>query len=271
MIAAIPYTTFPRIDLGPLSLRTFGAMSALGVVVGIHLLVRHVRQHGFDEERVMSLAVRLVLFGFVGARVTYVLTHLDEMESFLDPIAVWKGGLQFSGGFVFSVAYLLWWLRQHDDVPRFPLADGFAYGLTGGLFFGRVGCFSVGEHFGRTSDFFLASEYRGGDTVEPATLGESFHHTAFYEGLGLAVLFVVLSLLRRRQPKPGTILAVFCLWYGLQRFLTDSLRAFDDRTLGMTGAQMLMIIVFAFGVLLTLRLRGNPSEPQPSEAEPLVV
>ena len=270
MIAALPYTTFPRIELGPLSLRTFGAMSALGVVVGIHLLVRHVRTYGLDEERVMSLAVRLVLFGFVGARVTYVLTHLDEMESVLDPIAVWKGGLQFSGGFVFAVAYLLWWLRRHNDVPRVPLADGFAYGLTGGLFFGRVGCYSVGEHFGRTSDFFLASEYRGGSTVEPATLGESFHHTALYEGLGLIVLFVVLTFLRRRDLRPGTILAVFCIWYGLQRFLTDSLRAFDERTLGMTGAQMLMIIVFTFGVVLALRLRSAPGEPQPSEPEPLV-
>ena len=270
MIATIPYTTFPQIDLGPVNLRTFGAMSALGVVVGIHLLVRHVRRYGFDEERVMSLAVRLVLFGFVGARVTYVLTHLDEMESVIDPIAVWNGGLQFSGGFIFAVAYLLWWLRKHRDVPRFPLADGFAYGLTGGLFFGRVGCYSVGEHFGRSSDFFLATEYRGGDTVEPAVVGESFHQTALYEGLGLVVLFVVLTVLRRRDPRPGTLLAVFCLWYGLQRFLTDSLRAFDDRTFGMTGAQMLMIIVFGFGVFLSLRLRGTPSEPKATEPEPQV-
>ena len=269
MTAAIPYTTFPQIDLGPINLRTFGAMSALGVVVGIHLLVRHVRRHGFDEEQVMSLAVRLVLFGFVGARVTYVLTHLDEMESILDPIAVWKGGLQFSGGFVFAVAYLLWWLRKHDDVARFPLADGFAYGLTGGLFFGRVGCYSVGEHFGRSSDFFLASEYRGGNTVEPAIVGESFHHTALYEGLGLVALLIALTVLRRRSPRPGTILAVFCLWYSVQRFFTDSLRAFDERTLGMTGAQMLMIVVFVFGVFLALRLRGTSDEPQSTEPEPL--
>jgi phosphatidylglycerol:prolipoprotein diacylglycerol transferase len=268
--AAIPYTTFPQIDLGPVNLRTFGVMSALGVVVGIHLLVRHVRRFGFDEERVMALAVRLVLFGFVGARVTYVLTHLDEMESIIDPIAVWKGGLQFSGGFVFAVAYLLWWLRKHPDVARLPLADGFAYGLAGGLFFGRVGCYSVGEHFGRESDFFLASEYQGGNTVEPAVIGESFHHTALYEGLGLIVLFGVLTVLRKREPRPGTLLAVFCVWYGVQRFFTDSLRAFDDRTFGMTGAQMLMIIVFGFGVYLALRLRRAPSEPQQPEPEPLV-
>lgn len=269
MTAALPYTTFPQIDLGPFNLRTFGAMAALGVVVGIQLLVRHVRRFGLDEESIMSLAVRMVLFGFVGARVTYVLTHLDEMDSLLDPFAVWKGGLQFSGGFVFAVAYLLWWLRRHPDVARFPLADGFAYGLCAGLIFGRVGCYSVGEHFGRSSDFFLASEFRGGDTVEPATVGESFHHTALYEGIGLAVLLVVLTVLKRRDPKPGTLLAVFCLWYGLQRFLTDTLRAFDDRTFGMTGAQMLMIVVFGFGVVLAARLRRQGTGPQVSEPEPL--
>ena len=267
MTAAIPYTTFPQIDLGPINLRTFGVMSALGVLVGINLLVRHVRRFGLDEERVMSLAVRMVLFGFVGARVTYVLTHLDEMESVIDPIAVWKGGLQFSGGFAFAVAYLLWWLRRHEDVLRLPLADGFAYGLSGGLFFGRIGCYSVGEHFGRPSDFFLATEYQGGNTVEPATIGQSFHHTALYEGLGLVVLFAVLSLLRKRDVRSGTLLAVFCIWYGLQRFLTDTLRAFDDRTLGMTGAQMLMVIVFVFGVFLAARLRRGPAQPEQAEPE----
>lgn len=269
MTAAISYTTFPQIDLGPLNLRTFGVMAALGVVVGIQLLVRHVRRFGFDEESVMSLAVRMVLFGFVGARVTYVLTHLGEMDSIVDPIAVWKGGLQFSGGFVFAVAYLLWWLRRNQDVARLPLADGFAYGLCAGLIFGRIGCYSVGEHFGRRSDFFLASEFRGGDTVEPATVGESFHNTAMYEGLGLIVLLVLLTVLRRRDPRPGTLLAVFCLWYGLQRFLTDTLRAFDDRTLGLTGAQMLMVVVFGFGLLLVARLRGQGTGPQVSGPEPL--
>lgn len=271
MIAAIPYTTFPQIDLGPIGLRTFGVVSALGVLVGIQLLLRHVRPHGLAEEEVISLAVRLVLLGFVGARVTYVLTHLSDMDSPLDPIAVWKGGLQFSGGFVFAVAYLLWWLRRRPEVPHLRLADGFAYGLSAGMVFGRIGCYSVGEHFGRKSDFFLASEYRAGSTIEPATVGESFHQTALYEALGLLLLVVVLTLLARREPRPGVILAVFSIWYGLQRFFTDSLRAFDDRTLGLTGAQWLMIAVFSFGVALAMRLRSGGHSSESHDAEPVAV
>jgi prolipoprotein diacylglyceryltransferase len=78
------------------------------------------------------------------------------------------------------------------------------------------------------------------------------------------VLLVVLSVMRRREDlAPGWVLAVFTIWYGLQRFGTDMLRAFDDRTLGLTGAQFLMIIVFTFGVALTLRLRQRGNAPQP--------
>ena len=40
------------------------------------------------------------------------------------------------------------------------------------LALGRVGCYSVGEHFGRVSDFFLATRYDGGEVREP-TLGDT--------------------------------------------------------------------------------------------------
>lgn len=268
-LAAIPYTTFPTIDLGFVELRTFGLVVALGVLLGAWLAARYGEEHGIPRDTTYSLAMRMVVAGVIGSRITWVASHLEDLDSPFEAFAIWKGGLQFSGGFVFAVAYLLWWLRRNQDVARLPLADGFAYGLCAGLIFGRIGCYSVGEHFGRRSDFFLASEFRGGDTVEPATVGESFHNTAMYEGLGLIVLLVVLTVLRRRDPRPGTLLAVFCLWYGLQRFLTDTLRAFDDRTLGLTGAQMLMVVVFGFGLLLVARLRGQGTGPQVSGPEPL--
>jgi phosphatidylglycerol:prolipoprotein diacylglycerol transferase len=268
----IPYRTFPIIDLGPFSVRTFGVMTALGVLLGVGLLVRHVRPLGIDAERVTDLAVRLVLFAFVGARVTWVLTHLGELAGPLDAIAVWKGGLQFSGGFLFAVAYLASWMRRHPDVPRTVLADGLAYGLTGGLMLGRVGCYAVGEHLGRPTSFFLGTEYRGGPTIEgPIAVGTTIHNTSLYEFLGLLVLLGVMTLVRRRRPAPGALATLFALWYGVQRFGTDSLRAYDGRTYGLTGAQYLSVALFAFGVVLVVRrrrvldgrARGGAASPVP--------
>ena len=60
-----------------------------------------------------------------------------------------------------------------------------------GLAIGRIGCYAVGEHFGRTTSFFLGVRYDGGPTREglepqfptPADLqlngvGTVFHQTA---------------------------------------------------------------------------------------------
>jgi phosphatidylglycerol---prolipoprotein diacylglyceryl transferase len=263
----IPYTTFPLIDLGPFSVRSFGVLVAAGVLFGVLLLGRHVRRHGLDAEAITDLAVKLVAVAFVGSRITWVLTHLDELDGPLDAFAVWNGGLQFSGGFVFAVAYLLWWMRRHPEVPRAVLADGLAYGLTGGLMFGRIGCYAVGEHLGGETSFFLGTEYRGGRTIEgPIEIGTTIHNTSLYEFLGLFVLLIVLTLFLRRRPAPapGAVATLFALWYGVQRFTTDAFRAYDERTFGLTGAQYLSIALVVVGIALAVRLaRRTPSAPAP--------
>jgi len=46
----------------------------------------------------------------------------------------------------------------------------------------------------------------------------------------------------------GVLMGVFCAWYGAWRFATDFLRVNDERLLGLTGAQLLMIAVVAGGL-----------------------
>lgn len=213
------------------------------------------------------MAVWIVLFGFVGARLTFVLSHAgDYVHEPWRVIAVWEGGLQFFGGFVLAIGYLLYWLRRNTDVPGLFLADGLALGLAAGLAVGRIGCFAVGEHLGHETTFPLAIHYLGGATVEgPLRVGAHVHSTALYEGLGLLVLIAVLFELRRRGRRAGTLLGVFTLWYGVQRFLTDFLRAYDKRVFGLTGAQYTCIGLVLFGTWWLLTHRGPAAAAEPTE------
>jgi len=249
-LAAIPYTTFPTISLGPIDLRTFGFVVAVGVLIGAWFAARYGEQFGIPRDTTYSLAMRMVVAGVVGARLTWVLSHLESVDSPLDAIAVWEGGLQFSGGFVFAVIAGYPIYRKWDRLTRWHSLDGYAYGLTIGLAIGRIGCYSVGEHFGRQTTFPLGVRYDGG-SVRESTLGDRvlekglvFHQTALYELIFLLVLFVGLTwLLYRRTPRPaaGTAMAIFCGWYGVMRFASDSLRVNDERVLGLTGAQYLCV------------------------------
>jgi len=264
VLAEIPYTTFPQIDLGPLHLRTFGLMVAIGVLVGAWLAARYGEGFGIPRDTTYSVAMRMVVAGVVGARLTWDLSHWDQLHSPLDLIAVWKGGLQFSGGFVFAVIAGYPIYRHWNRLTRWHSLDGYAYGLTIGLAIGRIACTSVGEHFGRRSSFFLAVRYDGGAVREgtlgdlPLTKGMVFHNTAIYELLYLVLLFLVFTWLlyvRKSKPRPGTIIGIFCLYYGVCRFATDSLRVNDERVLHMTGAQFLCLALLPTSAWILVRVR----------------
>jgi phosphatidylglycerol:prolipoprotein diacylglycerol transferase len=263
VLTAIPYTTFPTIELGPLSLRTFGVAVALGVLVGAWLAARHGEEYGIPRDTTYSLAMRMVIAGVIGSRITWVVTHLDELESPIDALAIWNGGLQFSGGFVFAIIAGYPIYRHWNRLTRWHSLDGFAYGLVIGQAIGRIGCYAVGEHFGSFTTFPLAVRYDGGPVREstigdvPLDVGMVFHQTALYELAYLVALFALLTVLRFRRPRPGpaVISAVFCLYYGVARFATDALRVNDERVLGLTGAQWMCLALPVTAVWIWFRLR----------------
>jgi prolipoprotein diacylglyceryltransferase len=110
-----------------------------------------------------------------------------------------------------------------------------------------------------------------------------FHQTALYELMYMVVLFFVLTWLlhiRKERPGPGTAMAIFCLWYGVARFASDSLRVNDERLLGLTGAQYLCLALVPAGLWILLRVRrllaadiaagmpvGLSPEPDPATAD----
>jgi phosphatidylglycerol:prolipoprotein diacylglycerol transferase len=160
---------------------------------------------------------------------------------------VWKGGLQFSGGFLEAIAVGLPSFRRWTRPQRWRLLDGMVLGLTVGLGIGRIGCYSVGEHLGGPSNFFLATRYDGGSTREgPLVIGQVIHNTALYELVHLVALAGLLWwLLNRRRASAGTAVGVFLVWYGVARFLTDFLRSYDDTVFGLTGAQWMCLGMLA--------------------------
>lgn len=96
-------------------------------------------------------------------------------------------------------------------------------------------------------------------------MGTVIHNTALYEIILLAPLALILFALARHHARPGIMTATFFLWYGTQRFLTDFIRAYDERLGGLTGAQYLCIGMIAAGLALAVRLgRTRAHETAPA-------
>jgi phosphatidylglycerol:prolipoprotein diacylglycerol transferase len=271
MVGAIPYRTFPTIHVGPVPIHVFGVFVALGILVGTTIFLRFARSRELPVDALTSLAWQVVVFGLIGSRVLFVLTHLSDFSGHpLDAFAIWQGGLQFSGAFLIAIIVIAVWARRHPGVPGLMLSDGIVLGLVPGLMIGRLGCYAVGEHLGHTTSFFLGVRYLGGETREgPIAVGSVIHNTALYEIMLLVPLALLLVWMARRHVRSGVMTATFLLWYGTQRFLTDFLRAYDKRALGLTGAQYICLGMLVAGIVLLYRIRRSdrrPREPTPVPA-----
>lgn len=270
----IAFPTFPTFGIGPVQLHTFGLFVALGMIVGTAVAARRNARFGVPREQTERAAFIFVIAGLIGARLTWVVTNLEAIKSPLDVIAVWNGGMQFSGGFVAALLVAPWATRGIRRGNRFNLVDGAAMGMAVGQAIGRCGCMSVGEHLGHQTDFILGWRYTGGETREgPLTVGETYHNASLYEFLWLLPMIAVLVWLDRRGAKPGVLTGVFLVGYGTLRFLTDFLRAYDTTLYGLTGAQYMCLVLVPVGTVILVRaLRGRyvaTATAEPESPEPL--
>lgn len=266
--AGIAFPTFPAIEIGPLRLMTFGLFVALGVLAGVYVAARRNQRFGIPRSDTERVAIILLVAGFVGARVLWVFTHLEEISSPLDAIAVWDGGLQFSGGIITALIVAPFVTRRWPRDRRLDLLDGAALGFAIGQMIGRLGCIAVGEHLGGPTTFPLGWTYTGGVVVEgPLEVGVTYHSAALYEFLWMGPIIVILLILDRRRAPAGVMAAAFGILYGVGRFLTDFVRINDERLLGLTGAQyMTMILVLVSIGLLVYSLRTARREGREAPA-----
>jgi phosphatidylglycerol:prolipoprotein diacylglycerol transferase len=252
-LALIPWFELPSLSLGPVTIQSFGVLSALGILLAVNLAARGARELGRDPQVVLDFAVAGVLTGVVVGHLVHVfLYHPEELE---DPWRVFKfwEGLSSMGGLAGGVlAAVVWFrvrrLRFHD------YADAFALGTAPGWGVARIGCFTVHDHPGARTDFFLAVDFPGGPR----------HDLGLYEAILLLAMGALLWTLHRRGLLRGRLLGLLALLYGVARFFLDFLRArdvvyADARYLGMTPAQYAALALLGYAAWALTR-------PPPAQA-----
>ncbi|MCF6191934.1 MAG: prolipoprotein diacylglyceryl transferase, partial [Candidatus Hydrothermae bacterium] len=116
---------------------------------------------------------------------------------------------------------------------------------------GRIGCFLVGDDYGRPSDLPWALAFPKGapPTVDPVT-GEVFrvHPTQLYETLTMLVIFAYLWR-RRTRVSPPRLFGEYLVLAGLERFLVEFLRMTTPSPLpGLSVAQLIALGLMFWGL-----------------------
>ena len=89
------------VQWGPLQIRYYGLMYAIGITCGLYIIRREVqrRQIHLSEDDVMNFVMACVVGGIVGARLYYVAFNWAAYQADLwEVVKIWHGGLAIHGG-----------------------------------------------------------------------------------------------------------------------------------------------------------------------------
>ena len=250
MFSSIPSPNSGSFDLGPLTLRGYGLMIALGVLAAVWLAAKRFTDRSLSSDHAAGIAMWSVPAGIVGARLYHVITDWGRFSgNWGDALKIWKGGLGILGGVIFGyLAVMIYCRRANLDLrtaidvvaPAIPLAQ----------MIGRWGNWFNQELFGRPSDLPWALEIdpenRPAQYIEQVT----FHPTFLYESLwNLMVVLALLKIDRMKVLSKGMLFVVYFALYSIGRIWVEALRI--DEATNIAG---LRINVWVFSVLLLLSL-----------------
>jgi phosphatidylglycerol:prolipoprotein diacylglycerol transferase len=269
--------------VGTITITSFGVMMALSFLSGFWIVRRELLRKGLDEELSGDLLMGAIVGGIVGAKVYYVL--LNWPQTVQDPFGMLfsRAGLVWYGGFIGGTIGVILAIRRRKESVA-VLADVVAPALALGYAVGRVGCFLVGDDYGRPTESWVGIAFPNGSP--PSTAGNlrrmfgvsipesvpdtavlAVHPTQLYE-IGLSLLiFAILWRLRREPWKAGRLFSLWLALAGLERLIVEFFRAKDDRFFGfLTLAQLISIGLIVLGSWLFIRLGPADSGDSPSRA-----
>jgi phosphatidylglycerol:prolipoprotein diacylglycerol transferase len=231
---------------------TFGVMVALGFVVGGFLAARAFERAGLERQAAWDIVTWCVVGGLLGAKLWYVGEQLARDESAkLFELLLSRGGITWYGGFVGgSIAGL--WAARSRGISMLAAANSAGPSLAVGQALGRIGCFLVGDDYGRPSDVPWAVAFPEG---LPPTL-ERVHPTMLYE---TAWLLPVAAFLWWRQPRSPFAFGEYLMLSGIGRLVIEGYRTNPLLVGPFTNAQVTALAMIAIGATGWLYFRSRPA------------
>lgn len=241
------------VELGPLALRWYGLMYALGFLFAWwwgnrQAALPHYAQQGWSKERYSDVLFYAFLGVIIGGRVGYALFY--QWERLLsDPwylFSVNQGGMSFHGGFLGVVLVLAIFARKMK-LSLLQVGDFIAPLAPIGLGLGRIGNFINGELWGRSTELPWAMIFPAAQDGLPR------HPSQLYQaGLEGLLLFALLAWYSAKPRATGRVGALFLIGYGSARFAVEFVREPDRHlgtlALGLSMGQWLSVPMILLGV-----------------------
>lgn len=254
------------LDLGFFTLKWYSLAYLAGILLGYWHLTRMIKAPGspLAQRHADDLFFYATLGIILGGRIGYVLFYNPAQFAShpLEIFKLWEGGMSFHGGLIGTVLAIAW-VAWRGQVSFLRTCDYIAVCVPFGLLFGRLANFVNGELWGRVAEGSVpwAMVFPGGG---PAPRHPSQLYEALLEGLVLMIVLLVTFWKSKARWRPGLLVGLFTLGYGLSRFTVEYFREPDEQlkefaaATGFSMGQWLTMPLIAIGLFFFLRALMRP-------------
>ncbi|HCY9596753.1 TPA: prolipoprotein diacylglyceryl transferase [Staphylococcus aureus] len=249
-------------NLGPLSVRWYGIIIAVGILLGYFVAQRALVKAGLHKDTLVDIIFYSALFGFIAARIYFVIFQWPYYaENPNEIIKIWHGGIAIHGGLIGGfIAGVI--VCKVKNLNPFQIGDIVAPSIILAQGIGRWGNFMNHEaHGGSVSRAFLEQLHLPNFIIENMYInGQYYHPTFLYESIWDVAGFIILVNIRKHL-KLGETFFLYLTWYSIGRFFIEGLRT-DSLMLtsNIRVAQLvsILLILISISLIVYRRIKYNP-------------
>jgi len=227
---------FPELfKIGPFAIRSYGVMLAISFFIGVYYVSRIAKRENKDFGVYLSLAYIMVFAGIVGARIAYVLFHLEEFAgsnwaASFNPFhsgRIGIAGLNLYGGVILAVicSYIYLRIKKLSVLETF---DVFAPTIGLGLAVTRIGCFLNGCCFGTPTDLPWGVEFPAHSIPWYVFGAVHIHPAQLYSSLYGFLLFLFLHWRLKNRQFFGQVVALMFMIEAVFRYAIEYVRYYEN-------------------------------------------
>jgi len=264
-----------------IQIQWYGVIIAFGFLLAVLFGGRMAYKWKMNLDKMIDVLIGGTIGGVVGARLYYVLFHLESYKGdFWEVFRIWNGGLAIYGGLIGGLlgAFAVCKIRK---VNFLNLMDLCAMSFLIGQGIGRWGNFTNQEAFGantnlpwgmwseKVAEYIYMNQGAFAARGIQANPQEFVHPTFLYESLWCLLSFGIIYLICRKWRKfSGQLILCYGVLYGAERFVVEGMRL-DSLYIGgstVRASQLLsgILVVGCLAALIYFMIKFTKN-PQPIE------
>ena len=268
--------------IGSILIPSYGAITALGVLVGLVLAQRTARIVRVDAAKVWNLCILSLFAALAAARLLLVVVNWSALRNhpaWLLGLAMVHHPLLACAGALAGAGSAAWYAR-HNKLPFRATADVLAPPLAAALAFEQLGALAAGSGYGADAGpqvgWAIIYSNPMAAIWSGTPLGVPLHPVQAYAALAFLALAVLLWVWLPLERRPGDVAGLWLLGAGVAIYITEFWRDWVGRGSlfngTIDGPQIAAVFLVLAGAL-TLRESvpredkdAQPAEPQSSPA-----